>query len=140
LIDIEKRHFYLLGQPFNAQTSASFFLSPSGFAPFVIADVRPRLVRVCVSAHGVLGVSAHRTRWIEGPPPRARSSDKVPFGWLRSWRRGAKMVVFAAIAAVISQLPATSCPVEVSSQPRPRRLANIRLRSDSCCARRRCCS
>jgi cytochrome c oxidase accessory protein FixG len=106
LIDIEKRHFYLLGQTFNAQDFwlSFFFVSGLGFALFVLAGVLGRVWCGYACPHTVFleGVFRRIERWIEGPAAARAKLDKAPLGWAKALRRGAKMVVFAAIAAVIS--------------------------------------
>jgi cytochrome c oxidase accessory protein FixG len=106
LIDIETRHFYLFGQTFNAQDFwlSFFFVSGFGFALFVLAAVFGRVWCGYACPHTVFleGVFRRIERWIEGPAASRAMLDKGPLGWTKTWRRGAKMVVFAAIAAVIA--------------------------------------
>ena len=106
LIDIEKRHFHLLGQTFNAQDFwlSFFFVSGLGFLLFVLAAVFGRVWcgYACPQTVFLEGVFRRIERWIEGPAAARAKLDKSPLGWTKAWRRGVKMVVFAAIAAVIS--------------------------------------
>src|SRR5262245_19147234 len=106
LIDIEKRHFHLLGHTFNAQDFwlSFFFVSGLGFLLFVLAAVFGRVWcgYACPQTVFLEGVFRRIERWIEGPAALREKLDQAPFGWVKLGRRGAKMVVFAAIAAVIS--------------------------------------
>jgi hypothetical protein len=122
LIDIEKRHFHLLGQTFNAQDFwlSFFFVSGLGFALFSARwGVRPRVVRLRVSADRLPRgcVPPHRT--LDRRPGRgAAKLDKAPFGGPGRGGAASKMVVFAAIArGDLAQLSsATSCRWRCSSK------------------------
>ncbi|HEX6810824.1 MAG TPA: cytochrome c oxidase accessory protein CcoG [Planctomycetota bacterium] len=106
LIDIETRHFYLFGQTFNAQDFwlAFFFVSGLGFLLFVLASLLGRVWcgYACPQTVFLEGVFRRIERFIEGPAAARAKLDKAPLHWSKLWRRGAKMLVFAAIAAVIS--------------------------------------
>ncbi|MBX3463546.1 MAG: cytochrome c oxidase accessory protein CcoG [Planctomycetes bacterium] len=106
LIDIQSRHFYLFGQTFNAQDFwyAFFLVTGLGFALFVIAALFGRMWcgYACPQTVFLEGVFRRIERWIEGPPAARARLDKAPMNGAKLARRGAKMVVFFLIAAVIS--------------------------------------
>lgn len=105
LVDIEARHFYLLGQTFNAGDFwfAFFFVTGLAFALFVVAALFGRAWCGYACPHTVFleGVFRKVERWIEGNGPARTRLDKAPFSQ-KFWRRGAKLVVFLLIAAVIT--------------------------------------
>ncbi len=105
LLDLPNRHFYLLGHTFNAQDFwyAFFFITGLGFSLFVAAGLYGRVWcgYACPQTVFLEGVFRRVERWIEGPPAARAKLDKAPLR-ARFWRRGAKMVVFLAIAAVIT--------------------------------------
>lgn len=105
LIDIEARHFYLLGQTFNAGDFwfAFFFVTGLAFALFVVAALFGRAWCGYACPHTVFleGVFRKVERWIEGNGPARTRLDKAPLSQ-KFWRRGAKLVVFLLIAAVIT--------------------------------------
>lgn len=106
LIDIEARHFYLLGATYNAQDFwfAFFFVTGLGFALFVIAALFGRMWcgYACPQTVFLEGVFRRIERWIEGPAVARAKMDKAPLRGQKLVRRGVKMVVFLGIAAVIS--------------------------------------
>ncbi len=106
LIDIETRHFYLCGQTFNAQDFwlSFFFVTGLGFLLFVLAGLYGRIWcgYACPQTVFLEGVFRRIERWIEGPAAARAKLDKAPWCSAKVWRRSAKMVVFLAIAAVIS--------------------------------------
>ncbi|MFY9342419.1 MAG: cytochrome c oxidase accessory protein CcoG [Planctomycetota bacterium] len=105
LIDFPARHFFLLGHTFNAQDFwlAFFFVTGVGFLLFVVAALWGRLWCgwACPQTVFLEGVFRRLERWIEGPAAARARLDQAPFGtkWLR---RGLKLLVFLAIAALIS--------------------------------------
>jgi cytochrome c oxidase accessory protein FixG len=105
LIDIPARHFFLLGQTFNAQDFwlAFFFVTGLGFALFVVAALFGRLWcgYACPQTVFLEGVFRRIERWIEGPPAARAKLDKAPLRQ-KFLRRGAKLLVFLAVAAVIA--------------------------------------
>jgi cytochrome c oxidase accessory protein FixG len=105
LIDIQARHFFLLGRTFNAQDFwfAFFFVTGLGFTLFVVAALWGRLWcgYACPQTVFLEGVFRRIERWIEGPAPARAKLDQAPLP-RKFWRRGAKLLVFLAIAAVIS--------------------------------------
>ncbi|MCB9883851.1 MAG: cytochrome c oxidase accessory protein CcoG [Planctomycetes bacterium] len=106
LIDLPARHFYLLGQTFNAQDFwyAFFFISGLGFALFVAAGLYGRVWcgYACPQTVFLEGVFRRIERWIEGPAAARAKLDKAPLSGGKLVRRGLKLVVFFAIAAVIT--------------------------------------
>jgi cytochrome c oxidase accessory protein FixG len=106
LIDLPARHFYLLGQTFNAQDFwYSFFLiSGLGFTLFVVAALWGRMWCGYACPHTVFleGVFRRIERLIEGPAAARAKLDKAPMTAAKAVRRGTKLVVFFLIAAVIS--------------------------------------
>lgn len=106
LIDIPARHFYLLGATYNAQDFwfAFFFVTGLGFSLFVVAALFGRMWCGYACPHTVFleGVFRRIERWIEGPAPSRAKLDKAPPSAAKILRRGAKLVVFLGIAAVIS--------------------------------------
>ena len=106
LIDLPARHFYLLGQTFNAQDFwyAFFFISGLGFTLFVVAGLYGRLWcgYACPQTVFLEGVFRRIERWIEGPAAARAKLDKAPLRGAKLVRRGIKMVVFFAIAGVIT--------------------------------------
>jgi cytochrome c oxidase accessory protein FixG len=105
LIDLPARHFYLFGNTFNAQDFwlAFFFVTGLGFALFVAAALFGRMWCGYACPHTVFleGVFRRIERWIEGNAPGRAKLDKAPMRQ-KLLRRGIKMVVFFAIAAVIA--------------------------------------
>jgi len=117
LIDIPARHFFLFGQTFNAQDFwlAFFFVTGLGFSLFVIAALWGRLWcgYACPQTVFLEGVFRRIERWIEGPAAARAKLDRAPLGQ-KFVRRGAKLLVFALIAAVIAHsLLGYFMPVEV---------------------------
>jgi cytochrome c oxidase accessory protein FixG len=106
LIDIPARHFYLLGATFNAQDFwlAFFFVTGVGFALFVVAALFGRLWcgYACPQTVFLEGVFRRIERLIEGPAAARARLDKAPMSATKLLRRSTKLVVFAAIAAVIA--------------------------------------
>jgi cytochrome c oxidase accessory protein FixG len=106
LIDIQARHFYLLGQTFNARDFwyAFFFVTGLGFALFVVAALFGRMWcgYACPQTVFLEGVFRRIERLIEGPAAARAKLDKAPLRGVKLLRRGAKMVVFFLIAAVIA--------------------------------------
>ncbi len=105
LLDLPARHFYLFGQTFNAQDFwyAFFFITGLGFTLFVAAGLYGRVWcgYACPQTVFLEGVFRRIERWIEGPAAARAKLDKLPLAQ-KFWRRGAKMVVFFLIAALIS--------------------------------------
>lgn len=105
LIDIQARHFYLLGRTYNAQDFwfAFFFVTGLGFTLFVVAALWGRMWcgYACPQTVFLEGVFRRIERLIEGPAAARVKLDKAPFG-VRWLRRGAKLAVFLVIAAVIA--------------------------------------
>jgi cytochrome c oxidase accessory protein FixG len=105
LIDLPARHFYLLGQTFNAQDFwyAFFFISGLGFSLFVAASLYGRVWcgYACPQTVFLEGVFRRVERWIEGPPQARAKLDKAPLK-AKFWRRGLKMTVFFLMAGVIT--------------------------------------
>lgn len=105
LIDIEARHFYVFGQTFNAQDFwfAFFFVTGLGFTLFVVAALfgRTWCGYACPQTVFLEGVFRRIERWIEGPAAARAKLDKAPFRQ-KALRRGAKLLVFALISAVIT--------------------------------------
>ena len=105
LIDVEARHFYLLGHTFNAQDFwyAFFFVTGLGFTLFVVAALFGRMWcgYACPQTVFLEGVFRRIERLIEGNAQNRAKMDKAPVK-AKFWRRGLKMVVFFLIAAVIS--------------------------------------
>lgn len=105
LIDIGARHFYLFGATFNAQDFwfAFFFVTGLGFALFVVAALFGRMWCGYACPHTVFleGVFRRIERLIEGNAHARAKLDKAPVG-ARFVRRGLKLAVFLAIAAVIA--------------------------------------
>lgn len=105
LVDIQSRHFFLLGQTFNAQDFwlAFFFISGLGFALFVLAGMLGRVWcgYACPQTVFLEGLFRRIERWIEGPPAARAKLDKAPFAQ-KFPRRALKMFVFLLLAAVIS--------------------------------------
>jgi len=106
LIDIQARHFYLLGQTFNAQDFwySFFFVSGLGFALFVVAALFGRMWcgYACPQTVFLEGVFRRIERLIEGPAAARAKLDKAPLRGAKLVRRGIKMVVFFGISAVIT--------------------------------------
>ncbi len=106
LIDIPARHFYLLGATYNAQDFwfAFFFITGLGFALFVVAALFGRMWcgYACPQTVFLEGVFRRIERLIEGPAASRSRLDKAPMTAAKVVRRGAKLLVFLAIAAVIS--------------------------------------
>jgi cytochrome c oxidase accessory protein FixG len=105
LLDLPNRHFYLLGQTFNAQDFwlAFFFITGLGFGLFVLAGLFGRMWcgYACPQTVFLEGVFRRIERLIEGPAAARAKLDKATFGQ-KFLRRGLKMVVFLLLAAVIS--------------------------------------
>ncbi|MBP8299149.1 MAG: cytochrome c oxidase accessory protein CcoG [Planctomycetes bacterium] len=105
LIDIQARHFYLLGQTFNAQDFwlAFFFVTGLGFSLFVVAGLWGRMWcgYACPQTVFLEGLFRRIERLIEGPAAARAKLDKAPFSQ-KFFRRGLKMVVFFLLAALIS--------------------------------------
>jgi cytochrome c oxidase accessory protein FixG len=105
LIDIPHRHFFLLGQTFNAQDFwfAFFFVTGLGFTLFMVAALFGRMWcgYACPQTVFLEGVFRRVERWIEGPPAARAKLDKAPFRQ-KAVRRGLKMAAFLLIAAAIS--------------------------------------
>lgn len=106
LIDFATRHFWLLGSSFDAQDFwlAFFFVTGLGFALFVLAAVFGRVWCgfACPQTVFLEGVFRRIERWIEGPAAARARLDKAPWTTGKVVRRGTKLVVFLAIAAVIA--------------------------------------
>jgi cytochrome c oxidase accessory protein FixG len=106
LLDIQTRHFYLLGQTFNAQDFwyAFFFITGLGFTLFVVAALFGRMWcgYACPQTVFLEGVFRRIERLIEGPAAARAKLDKAPMSGGKFVRRGIKMVVFFLIAAVIT--------------------------------------
>ncbi len=106
LIDIQARHFYLLGQTFNAQDFwyAFFLISGLGFTLFVVAALWGRMWCGYACPHTVFleGVFRRLERLIEGPAAARAKLDKAAMTGGKLVRRGTKMVVFFGIAALIA--------------------------------------
>lgn len=105
LIDLPNRHFYLLGQTFNAQDFwfAFFFVTGLGFALFVVAGLWGRLWcgYACPQTVFLEGLFRRVERLIEGPAAVRSKLDKGPIK-AKFWRRGLKMVVFLLLTAVVT--------------------------------------
>ncbi|MGE3175654.1 MAG: cytochrome c oxidase accessory protein CcoG [Planctomycetota bacterium] len=127
LIDIERRHFYLFGQTFNAQDFwlAFFFVSGLGFALFAVAALWGRLWcgYACPQTVFLEGVFRRLERWIEGPAAARVKLDREPMNANKLLRRGLKMVVFLAISVVITHsllgyfMPVTDVVAAMTSPP-----------------------
>ena len=106
LIDFQSRHFHLLGSTFNAQDFwlAFFFVTGLGFLLFVVASLFGRMWcgYACPQTVFLEGVFRRIERWLEGPAAARRKLDKAPMTAGKLLRRGTKLVVFLAIAAVIA--------------------------------------
>ncbi|MEY3163010.1 MAG: hypothetical protein RIT25_3005 [Planctomycetota bacterium] len=106
LIDIASRHFHLFGRTFNAQDFwlAFFYLSGLGFALFVVAALFGRLWcgYACPQTVFLEGVFRRIERLIEGPPAARRKLDAAGPTPQKVVRRGAKLLVFLAIAFVVA--------------------------------------
>jgi len=106
LIDLPARHFYLLGQTFNAQDFwyAFFLISGVGFTLFVVAALWGRMWCGYACPHTVFleGVFRRIERLIEGPAAARARLDKAKMSAGKFVRRGIKMVVFFLIAALIT--------------------------------------
>ena len=106
LIDIQRRHFYLLGQTFNAQDFwlAFFFISGLGFTLFVVAALWGRLWcgYACPQTVFLEGVFRRIERWIEGNAASRARLDAAPMGLPKALRRGLKLFVFFAISLLIT--------------------------------------
>lgn len=106
LIDIEHRHFYLFGQTFNAQDFwlAFFFVTGLGFSLFVVAALWGRLWcgYACPQTVFLEGVFRRIERLIEGPAAARAKLDHGGMTAQKFWRRGAKLLVFLAIALVLA--------------------------------------
>lgn len=105
LIDIPARHFYLLGQTFNAQDFwlAFFFITGLGFGLFVLAGLLGRVWcgYACPQTVFLEGVYRRIERWIEGGPAARRKLDQAPFAQ-KFPRRALKMAVFLLLSAGIA--------------------------------------
>jgi cytochrome c oxidase accessory protein FixG len=105
LIDLPARHFFLLGQTFNAQDFwlAFFFVTGLGFALFVVAALFGRMWcgYACPQTVFLEGVFRRVERWIEGPAAARVRLDRAPLR-AKALRRGAKLAVFAIVAAAIA--------------------------------------
>lgn len=105
LIDIQARHFYLLGNTFNAQDFwlSFFFVTGFGFTLFVVAALYGRVWcgYACPQTVFLEGVFRRIERWLEGSAHTRAKLDKAPLK-AKIWRRGLKMVVFFLIAAAIA--------------------------------------
>ncbi len=106
LIDIQRRHFYLLGQTFNAQDFwlAFFFISGLGFTLFVVAALWGRLWcgYACPQTVFLEGVFRRIERWIEGNAASRARLDAAPMTAQKALRRGLKLFVFFAISLLIT--------------------------------------
>ncbi len=106
LIDLPTRHFYLFGHTFNAQDFwyAFFFITGLGFSLFVVAALFGRMWcgYACPQTVFLEGVFRRIERLIEGPAAARAKLDKAPMTGGKLVRRGIKLVVFFAIAAVIT--------------------------------------
>ena len=105
LIDIPARHFFLLGQTFNAQDFwfAFFFVTALGFTLFVVAALFGRMWcgYACPQTVFLEGVFRRIERLIEGPAAARAKLDKAPFAE-KALRRGLKLAIYAVLAALIS--------------------------------------
>jgi len=105
LIDVEARHFYLFGFTFNAQDFwlSFFFVTGLGFTLFVVAALFGRMWcgYACPQTVFLEGVFRKIERLIEGNAHARARLDKAPIKQ-KFVRRGLKMVVFFAIAALIA--------------------------------------
>jgi cytochrome c oxidase accessory protein FixG len=105
LIDLPARHFFLLGRTFNAQDFwlAFFFVTGLGFALFVVASLFGRLWcgYACPQTVFLEGVFRRIERWLEGPPAARARLDAAPLR-AKVLRRGTKLALYLAIAAVVA--------------------------------------
>jgi cytochrome c oxidase accessory protein FixG len=106
LIDIGRRHFFLFGKTFNAQDFwlAFFFITGIGITLFVISALLGRIWCGYACPHTVFleGVFRRIEKWIEGSPRAWRQLDASPWTARKIARRGGKLVVFLAIALLLS--------------------------------------
>ncbi|MBK8098218.1 MAG: cytochrome c oxidase accessory protein CcoG [Planctomycetes bacterium] len=106
LIDIPARHFFLFGNTFNAQDFwlAFFFITGLGFTLFMVAALFGRMWcgYACPQTVFLEGLFRRVERWIEGPAPARHKLDKAPWTAGKLLRRGGKLLVFFALAAVIA--------------------------------------
>jgi len=106
LIDIQKRHFYLFGNTFNAQDFwlAFFFLTGIGFTLIVLSALWGRLWcgYGCPQTVFLEGVFRRIESWIEGTPRKRRELDRAPWTASKVLKRSTKYLVFLAISLVLS--------------------------------------
>ncbi len=127
LIDIEHRHFFLLGRTFNAQDFwlAFFLVSGAGFTLFLVAALWGRLWcgYACPQTVFLEGLFRRIERWIEGPAPARAKLDRSGFHGEKVLRRGAKLAIYLLLALVITHsllgyfMPVEQVVAAMSSSP-----------------------
>jgi cytochrome c oxidase accessory protein FixG len=106
LIDIERRHFFLFGQTFNAQDFwlAFFFVTGLAFTLFVVAALWGRLWcgYACPQTVFLEGVFRRIEHAFEGPAASRAKLDRAPWTLGKVLRRGGKLAVFLLISLLIT--------------------------------------
>ena len=107
-IDIDRRSFYLFGATFNAQDAWMLFFLVTGVG-FGLVYVTTLLGRVwcgwaCPQTVFLEGVFRRIERWLEGPRERRLHRNAGPWTLEKLARKGAKQVIFAALAFLIAHV------------------------------------